>query len=293
MDSAVRANSAVNILVMTIVVIGGLVALYYLYNYLYGVTGVQSNVILGSDTIANKTPAGYPDPPSIYEGGDYTITMWLYVNSYNVNRNRRKHILELAGENYSTLLVGLGAFKPTLIVRTHSREPDNAYTGVDSYGNPTMPDSTACNATPNSADASRPDSSLTKADVQALFKPLAMDDAILDSSPVCDMPEIDMQRWVHVAIVLTGRVIDVYVDGKLGRSCVTKSYYKVDPTGVKLKLLERAGSDGEAGFDGHIANVTATNVVLSPSDIYRLYSNGPFGNSTDVISWTTNLFKTS
>lgn len=290
MDAQVRANSAVNILIMTMVVLGGLVALYYLYNFLYGVAGVKSNVILEKDTLANKTPAGYPEPPPIYEGGDYTITMWLYVNSYNVNRNRRKHILELAGENFSSLLVGLGAFKPTLIVRTHSREPDNAYAGVDVYGN-SAECSTPSNVTPNSADANRPESSLTKADVQALFKPLAMDDALLDSSPVCDMPEIDMQRWVHVAIVISGRVIDVYVDGKLGRSCVTKSYYKVDPTGVKLKLLDRAGADGEAGFDGHIANVTAANTALSPSDIYRMYSNGPFGNSANVISWTTSWFK--
>lgn len=278
-----------NILVTAVIVVGALVAVYYLYGYLYGVQGLQTTSLLGREVPANKVVMDLPAPPQIYEGGDYTVSLWLYVNSYNINRNRRKHVLQLGGDNFTTLLIALGAFKNNLIVRTHSREADAAYSGTakDNSGN------TAGLATPNSADATRTDGSLSKTDVAALFRPMAMDDSLLDSSPMCDLPEIDLQRWTNVTIVLSGRVIDVYLDGKLARSCVSKSYYKVDPTGVKLKMLERPGSDGEPGFDGHLANVSASNFALSPSDIYRIYANGPFGKATDVFSWAGGLFSSN
>jgi hypothetical protein len=117
-----------------------------------------------------------------------------------------------------------------------------------------------------------------------------MDDTILDATPTCDLPEIDMQRWTHLGVVLSGRMIDVYLDGKLSRSCITKSYYKVDPTGVNLKMLQKPNTDGENGFDGHISNVSLSNFPLTPSEIYRIYANGPFGTSTDVFTWTSSLF---
>ncbi len=275
---------------MVLIVIIALVALYFLYGFLYGTASVQTTPIIPKDIVANREPTGLPMIPGIFEGGDYTISLWMYVNSYNINRNRRKHILEIGGSNFSTLLIGLGAFKNTLLVRTHSREPDTAYLGTDSYGTNTGIFPNTLN-TPNSQDALRQDGSLTPADIKLLFQPLAMDDTILDVSPTCDLPEIDMQRWTHLGVILNGRMIDVYLDGKLARSCVTKSYYKVDPTGVKLKMLQKPNPDGENGFDGHIANLNVSNFSLSPSDMYRIYSNGPFGTSAAVSSWMSSLVK--
>ena len=288
METTIKSDSAVNILVMAIIVIAGLVALYYLYQFLYGISNTQTMSIIKKDVVANREPSGLPGIPGIFEGGDYTISVWIYINSYNINRNRRKHILQIGGTNFSTVLIALGAFKNTLIVRTHSREAGGAYSGTDSYGNSIggTPQNTN---TPNSQDALRQDGSLLPADMALLFQPLAMDDTILDATPTCDLPEIDMQRWTHLGVVLSGRMIDVYLDGKLTRSCITKSYYKVDPTGVSLKVLQKQASGGENGFDGHISNLSLSNFSLSPSEIYRIYANGPFGTSTDVISWTSSL----
>jgi len=208
-----------------------------------------------------------PSLPSIYEGGEYAISMWVYINSYNVNRNRRKHIFEISGTSFSTLLIGLGAFKNTLIVRTHSKDFDAAAAAS------TAPASTASTATtiqtPGSEEATRVDGSLTPADLTNLFQPLALDDTILDMNPMCDLPEIDMQRWTFITVSISGRTIDVYLDGKLARSCVSKSYYKVDPAGVKAKMLDHGG------FDGHISKVYAYNSGISPSDIYTMYQAGP------------------
>lgn len=293
MDGIGTPNTAVTILVTAVVVIGGLVALYFLYSFLYTTGATQGTMLIKRDVVANRAPTGMPPAPPIYEGGEYTINLWLYINSYNINRNRRKHVLEIGGTNFSTLLIALGAFKNTLIIRTHSREPDAAYTGTDT--NSSTPSCTSGSGTtyqtPSADLASRTDGSLTKRDVESLFRPLAMDDTMLDTAPICDMPEIDMQRWTLVSVVLSGRTIDVYVDGKLARSCVTRSYYKVDPTGVSVKLLQKPLSDGEAGFDGHVSNVMAANFAMNPADIYRFYSSGPFGDAKDITNWTVGLFK--
>jgi hypothetical protein len=93
-----------------------------------------------------------------------------------------------------------------------------------------------------------------------------------------------MQRWVNVTVVLSGRTIDVYMDGKLARSCLTPSYYKVDPTGVKLKITERGG------FDGYINGVSMYNYPLSPADIYHIYQAGPTGTSNGVGTLMASLF---
>ena len=95
---------------------------------------------------------------------------------------------------------------------------------------------------------------------------------------------IDMQRWVNITVALSGNMIDVYMDGKLARSCVTPSYYKVDPTGLKMKITERGG------FDGYLNTVTTFNSPLSPSDIYRIYQAGPTGTSAGVGTLMSSLF---
>lgn len=289
---ASAGSSVMTILITVVFTIVGIVALYYFYNFVYKSTPVKPTVLVPRDIQATSPPTNVPAISPMYEGGDYSVSFWVYVNSYNINRNRRKHILELAGTNFSSLLIGLGAFKNTLIVRTHSRDSEVAFVSVDAYGAQTpssapvtCTSSTASStSTPNSQEPARQDGSLTKTDLDALFAPLALDDSLLDVSPICDLPEIDMQRWTLVSVVLSGRVIDVYVDGKLSRSCVTKSYYKVDPTGIKAKLLDRGG------FDGHISNVLTYNYAISPSDIYTLYSKGPFGTSGAIGSLFGNLF---
>jgi hypothetical protein len=110
-----------------------------------------------------------------------------------------------------------------------------------------------------------------------------MDDSLLNPTQMCDIPVIDMQRWVNITVVLSGRTIDVYMDGKLARSCISPSYYKVDPTGVKLKIAERGG------FDGYINGVSMFNYPISPADVYRIYQAGPTGKSAGVSTMVSSL----
>ena len=264
----------------------GLVALYYVYQYLYS-SDVSTTTLVSGQTDGSIAPSNIPAIPTPYEGGEYTVTTWVYVNSFNKNRNTKKHIFELQGQYFSTLLIGLGAFNNTLMVRTHTQDPMmNNVTGVNSgTGRGTGTVSPLSTAPPNAATEH---GNLSAAALSTLFTPMAMDDSLLTVQPVCDLPEIDLQRWTMVTVVLTGRTIDVYLDGKLSRSCTSSTFFKVDPTGVKPLIADRGG------FDGYVGNTKVANHALNPDEIYRAYLSGPSGSgSIDPLGWFISLFKGS
>lgn len=257
------------LIIQIVLVIVSLVVVYFVYGFITTTPSPKPTVILGNQLVATTSPPAVTSVPVPYEGGDYTVSFWVYINSYNVNRNARKHIISIGGTNFSSIFIALGAFKNNLIVRTHSRDSSSgSYAPTDSYGSRGNTESTELSSeTPNSQNI--PDGSLTQSDVNTLLAPMALDDSILNKDAICDLNTIDFQRWVQITVILSGRSIDVYMDGKLSRSCITNSYFKVDPTGIKASLLSNGG------FDGYLSKVQLSNMALNPSDIYQLYKAGP------------------
>lgn len=89
-----------------------------------------------------------------------------------------------------------------------------------------------------------------------------------DTNEICDLVELPIQRWVHVGVVLWNRTTDIYLNGKLVRSCILKGVPKVPWT----ENLYVAGKDG---FDGAIAQLRYFNRALNATEMYKLYSKGP------------------
>ena len=318
----------------------GLTAIYFLYRYLYTPMNSAGVVITGGQNPGNSILDKFSAVPTPYEGGEYSVNTWIYVSSYNTNLNTRKHVFELRGTYFSTLLIGLGAFKNTLFVRTHTNLAEgfqnrptsvmaNALSkllpaqlqsalNVEGFqaGNGSGPapasgydrrastdeirrqldagvynsDESAGSKSPKTTDTPYPKiiGNLSADSVAAMFEPLAMDDVLLDVPPICDLTEVNLQRWTMVSVVLSGRTIDVYLDGKLSRSCVADSYYKVDPTGVKPIMTDYGG------FDGYTGTTTVANYAMNPDEIYRAYLSGPqSGSNTDFFTWFISLFKGS
>ena len=277
-------------------VILGLFAIYYLYRYLQTSANTTATTLVGGEQSAGIPPSNIPKPPTPFEGGEYSVNTWVYISSFNKNINTRKHILEIQGDLFSSLLIGLGAFKNTLIVRTHTDDPVVSTDGFQSGGSGSGSSrgssrgsgshqvSSTDTITTTAPSGTEQIGNLSSANVDAIFAPIAMQDDILTTPSVCDLPEIDLQRWIMITVVLSGRTIDVYMDGKLSRSCTTASYYKVDPTGVTMNILDRGG------FDGYIGNTVAAAHSMNPDEIYRAYLSGPNGSSMDVLQWIQSLF---
>lgn len=273
---AKQGFSAMQGLIIVLLILLGLVAVYFLGRFLYGSGGIESATLVGSEIDASKPPATIPAPPAIFEGGDISVSFWTYITGWKKNLGRKKHIFEIGGDNFSSLLIGLGGFKNSLIVRTHTRSDIGANVAGTSTGSTVI-----------TAGSTSPDLTLTRGDVESLFAPMSMDDAQggLANQPMCDLPEIDLQRWVHVCVVMSGKVIDVYLDGKLKRSCTLRSYFKVDTASeIRAKILQRDG------YEGYLASLVVSNRAFSPDRVYKLYMNGPSGASTDPTRWFQRLF---
>jgi hypothetical protein len=252
---------------MMVVILLSVFVLYYVYNFLYSsVTGSPTVLVDTEISVSPTEPYTSSDIPQPFEGGEYTFNTWIYVNNYRTNQNIRKPIFELKGKSatgsYATLFVGLGAQSNTLVVRTHS-----AATSVVAAG-------------PSG------DGTLFYANRPAFLS--AVDNSLTDPLTTCDLPSVDLQRWVMITVVLNGRTIDVYMDGKMARSCVTPSYYKVDPEGVIPVIL---GGTSTATIDADLTGLSVAGYAMNPGDIYRTYSAGPKASQT-FMNWVTSMFST-
>jgi hypothetical protein len=292
-----------NLGLMTVVyLLLGLVAIYYLVRYLYTSSDSKTIVLVGGKREADIAPDKIPSLPTPYEGGEYSFNTWIYISSMNKNLNTLKHIFEIHGDNFSTLLVALGAFNNTLVVRTHTVGVDGfqpivvsggPYGGSGPAGSGPAGSGPAGSGPASTMSAVPPNASISPGNLSAgaltkMFTPMAMNDQLLTTPAICDLPEIDLQRWTMVTVVLSGRTIDVYLDGKLSRSCMGTSYYKVDPTGVTPLITARGG------FDGYIGLTSAGNYAMNPDEIYRTYLSGPEGSGTfDFIGWFASLMRGS
>ncbi len=82
----------------------------------------------------------------------------------------------------------------------------------------------------------------------------------------CDIINIPLQRWVHLALVMHNKTLDVYLNGKLARSCTYKNvpmYNNGD-----IHWLD------EGGFKGQIGEFRYFNRALDADEVYSWYLCG-------------------
>lgn len=242
----------------------GVVAIYYLYKYLFIET--KKNVVLVDKPMKAReskviSPASMP---IFVEGGEYTLSFWIYIQDMVHNNGIQKHVMTLgsplaASTGFESIAVYLGATQPSLHIRTQNKDIPGA-----------SPTSTTAH--------------LTTANVTELFNNKTS--FVTTDIRSADIPIIDMQRWVNVTIVLNGRTTDVYMDGKLIRSSVNEGVLRVPSTGYQLELGYKEG------FGGYISRLQAFDYALNPEEAYRIYTNGPHG-PLSALDWLRSIFSPS
>ena len=230
-----------------------LVAIYYLYKWLNGTNDLQDLVIYSNSSpgllAAASTPTVFTASslPPLYGGGEFSVSTWIYITNWGINKGKNKVFMTLSGGggSYNTLVMYLGQNINKLGIRVSSDTND-----LSDTLNPTQMGKITAGSTPYS-------------DTATDFKK-------------CDIETIDIQRWVNITAVLIGRTLDIYMDGKLSRSCILGGLYKVDGDTPSLSL------GGSAGFGGYIGQTRAANYAYSPDQVYLNYLNGP--NNVSLIS---------
>ena len=271
---AITSLSPMRRIVSLLLTIGGLIGLYYLYQYLFASTTGNIYVLASKNQSANPiTPiiVASDKLPAIYEGGEFTISTWIYVNDWSYHRGNNKSILSIEGENFDIIRIYLGSYKPSLSVRLHTKE--GAVSNTNVMGNSS---SGFGGVSPQASE------SLDRNTRESTFNTLQTESGLLDGSPLCDLPEVELQRWVCITVAVNGKTVDVYYDGKLARSCVLPTYYKAD-TRYSAKLL------GYGGFGGQISRTVMYDVALNPEQVYKIYMAGP-EPITSIKEWFTSFF---
>jgi hypothetical protein len=194
--------------------------------------------------LPNKIPANM----KIKTGGEYTVSFWMYISSWNDRAGSLKGVLEINDTKdtaYSLLTTALYPNEAKLMIRVHT-EDDTA-------------------------------SSMNN---KATFKSAAQGTGIADlfnaslDLPACDIQGIDLQRWINITISVNGRIVDVYYDGKLARSVVLAKLPTAPTEGVQSFTTGMF-----AGYGGKISGIQYFPYPLTPDRIYAIYQAGPRGSA--------------
>ena len=284
-------GGAAKMMVSLVVLILVLVGLYYLYQFLYGSQATVTTVkILGDPTSMSVVTAGTSPEPSyvakskmtgIVDGGAYTVNMWVYVNSTATATNLL-HLLDISNgrdkaavATDSTLLfIGLDPRNGALIVRQNTS--DAAYkiqSNLLSTANSYLPGTNV------------------KYSISSLLANYATNTTEYSKDDKCDILNgIEYQRWVQITVVANARTLDVYLDGKLARSCVYKGNFALgSPSGTATAYV---GTNTAGNLKGYFSNITYSNYAFTPAGVWTSYQAGP-GGAFDLKAFFANLFSTN
>jgi hypothetical protein len=100
----------------------------------------------------------------------------------------------------------------------------------------------------------------------------------------CDIPNIPLMTWVHICYVLNNRTVDIYINGKLERSCALKGLPILEDS---PKVYMTMGKP-EAGFYGKIGKTQYFTKSLLPTDVMNLYQQGPLGSTQYQVQFMTD-----
>jgi len=271
------------------------VGLYYLYKFLYGstlsqtsVTILNSNVAMtsapASSAIGGGTACAVTSISGIMDGGQYSTSFWAYVadtKGFSAPGGAPlAHLMEisdnrLAATGTSTpagktlIFIGINPSNGSLIVRQSTNDATSS-----------MIDNTLTSTSTSNAS--------TNYSLSNLIGGYNTAGSTYTSKDSCDiMNGIEYQRWVLITTVANGKTLDVYIDGKLARSCVYKANYMLGSTGGNATAIFGANNGGN--LKGFFSSGKFYNYALTPDAVWALYQAGP-GGTYSISDFFSNLF---
>ena len=255
----------------------GLYLLYVLYDFMYSTSDLNDYVIYNGVTLGrpltgvrSQVPAATftntKDTQKIFKiatGSDFSVSFWMYYKDTSYEYLKNKFIFSLGSPltpaKDQSLLVYIGNDSNRLVVRTNASVP--------------------------TASTSPQTSSLSYTNVEKLFNPTTgiptLDDMDNDKL-LCSIKTIDFQKWVLVNIVSSQKTLDIYIDGKLGRSCILPDNIRI-PKDYQLNMFSYNG------FGGYVSNFSVHDYALNPEQTWRMYMAGP-GFKYGLLDYISALF---
>jgi len=93
-----------------------------------------------------------------------------------------------------------------------------------------------------------------------------------DTPVPCTILNFPLQTWVNLILSVNGRTIDIYLDGKLVRTCLLPNVPKATNT-APVKITP------DGGFSGWTSHFQSWPKSLNPQEAYNVYKSGIGSNS--------------
>ena len=171
-------------------------------------------------------------PLSSGGNGGYGMQWWMFIKDWNYGYGKDKQVLSRADPTNTQILNPSVALHPT----------DNTLRVSVSV----FPDNTGGSSKTQPAPAGH--------------------SAATDDVFICEVPNLPLQDWFSVSMTVFGRNLDIYIDGKLVKSCLLPGVPK--PASGDITLA------GNGGFSGSLCGFTHYSRMLTPSDASTFYSAG-------------------
>jgi hypothetical protein len=210
------------------------IILYIIWSYFF--TSIQ--VIMSFQNGIEKTQSQVSGKSVAKSGkNNYSFSLWVYVSNWNINYGQQKNILAISSENPASVTpyVFQLALDPV-------RNDLQIYVDYDSNLIPPTIDSSG-NIDPS---------------LQTSF---------------CKVSNFPIQSWVNISVSVYNRAVDVYIDGKLVKTCPLPNVASTIGAGSTIYIGGTA-SGTIPGFDGYIASVIYNPDVISPQDAWNIYARG-------------------
>jgi hypothetical protein len=114
------------------------------------------------------------------------------------------------------------------------------------------------------------------------------DSGFFNETRACDIPDIPLQKWVHVAVNVRSNSMDVFVNGRLFRSCTLAGpVHQI--SGVGMSILDSLDF-GENHLPGAaVSGVFVRSRPLNTQEASEIYSSGPGASMGGLLESTFGL----
>lgn len=220
-------------------VLGGIVLLYLaisFFNYIQKRQGLPGIGLFDAKSSGDKTPAPVDGKtktviPSgeipIGAGADYGIQYWMYISNWDYRFGQDKDVLKRVASNDPKIVGPRIYLAPT---------ENTLHVQVSLY------------PTNQQAGSAQPGVSST------------------GDSFTCSVENVPLQSWFAVSVTVFQRNLDIYINGRLVKSCVLP--------GIPKPALGDVVLNDNGGFAGSICNVNGYSTMLNPDDAKSFHAKG-------------------
>jgi hypothetical protein len=234
------------IVITVVIVVLVIVILYYLLNDPSTLQGMQDGKTSSRIDYSQLSTNGSDAAPV-----NFTYSVWFYVNDWNYKYGKPKVIFGR-----------MGAKSPSDVSASSG---DRGVKNNSGGGMPDIGGKDPCPAVVLGAIENNVSISVSCYPGQDTQPSAPGEKTIVHT---CNVANVPIQRWVNLLVSIYGRTLDVYLNGKLTRTCLLPGI--VSTSQYSPIFVTPAG-----GFDGWTSKLQYWPESYNPQQAWNVYSNGP------------------